>query len=634
MNREFDDRRRTKGSVKAAIKLYGDKVHEGSSSMKKSQMENSERSYLKTRELHMAKRDIGRFKETREAADSLKAQAESELYDAKRTVRDLSSLITKSDSKTKVQKQVIETLKKSTRRHERKALAFVDMENNKCAEVVRELETVKQELRMLKLDMAAILEEKSRAEKQLKASRSKISSCSSSLEAVKKELDEVNEEQVLVELARIEALKEYGETEAEREKEANRFSSAIEQTRRKMKDIVDDIEQSKEFEPKLAATMADIGVLQNELMLVKEMEKRIRGNESFKGSEASFQGGEEDLDASLSLQTVTEELEAAKKELASVKEEGFQYMASMDIIRNELIHVRAEIARLEGIEKNRDLTVQNLNSKLLRAKSKLEAVSAAEEKAKSIVSNLSLTLEQLKTEAEAAKTEKELIVQEAATIKAEIRKTESDIDLTEEKLQAAMQELEAVKSSEALALENLKSHIENTVGARTSALQHSSSITISKFEYEYLTGRAVGAEELADKKVAAAKAWIEAIKASEKEILLKTDLAEREIRKMRMEQEREAYGIERSISAKRTVEMELQSWRTRREKNATPENLQLALHRRSMRGSSNGNLTPSRRAKYRMSASPGGRSSFPIKKRQVIPDLAKFFKSNKANKNL
>lgn len=40
MNRgEFDDKRRTGGSVKAAIKLYGDKIQEGSPSLKKLQAE-------------------------------------------------------------------------------------------------------------------------------------------------------------------------------------------------------------------------------------------------------------------------------------------------------------------------------------------------------------------------------------------------------------------------------------------------------------------------------------------------------------------------------------------------------------------------------------------------------------------
>ncbi|XP_010108888.2 protein PLASTID MOVEMENT IMPAIRED 2 [Morus notabilis] len=632
MNRgEFDDRRRT-GSVKAAIRLYGDKILNGRSSLKKPEIDVSEKSYSKTRELHMARRDIDRYKETRAEADSLKAQAEFELLDAKTTVTNLSSLLRESDSKAKAQKQEIETtLRKSTRKDKR-ALAFGDMETHKYSEVMKELEAVKQELRMLKLDMASVLEEKSRAEKQIEASRSKIRSHSSSLEAVKKETEEVNEEQVLVELARIEALKEYGEIEAERAKEASQFASAIEQTRRKINDIVDEVEHSKELESKLAITIADVDMLQNELQSVKEMEKRIQRNDNLKRLETSFRGGEE-LDSSLSLQSVTEELEAAKKELASLKAEGFQYMASMDIIRNERKHVKKETARLEEIEKKGDLAVQNLNSKLLRAKAKLEAVSAAEEKAKSIVSNLSLTLEQLKTEAKTARREKVLVCQEAATIKEEIGRTESEIDSTEERLQAAMQELEAAKSSEALALKNLKSRIENTVGARTSVLKHSSSITISNFEYEYLTGRAVGAEELADKKVAAAQAWIEAIKANEKEILMKIDFAQREIREMRLEEEREAYRMERSFSAKRTVERELQSWRTKREKNATPENLQLAMHKKSIRGNGNANLTPSRRAKFRKSASPAARNSFPVKKRtQVMPLIAKFFKG-KTDKN-
>jgi len=56
-------------------------------------------------------------------------------------------------------------------------------------------------------------------------------------------------------------------------------------------------------------------------------------------------------------------------------------MASMDVIRNELKHVTKETARL----KKNDSLVQNLNSKVLRTKSKLEAASAAVEKARSLV---------------------------------------------------------------------------------------------------------------------------------------------------------------------------------------------------------------------------------------------------------
>ncbi|KAM1823515.1 hypothetical protein ACFX14_025414 [Malus domestica] len=159
----------------------------------------------------------------------------------------------------------------------------------------------------------------------------------------------------------------------------------------------------------------------------------------------------------------------------------------MDVIRNELKHLRDKTAQLRKTEEKSDLSVQNLNSKLLRAKVKLEAVSASEEKAKLIASNLSLTFDKLKTEAEAAKKEKELVCEEAASINSEILKMESEIESTEEKLQSTTQELETVKSSEAVALENLETLIENTVQARAFQSQSSSSITISKFEHKYLT---------------------------------------------------------------------------------------------------------------------------------------------------
>ena len=100
--------------------------------------------------------------------------------------------------------------------------------------------------------------------------------------------------------------------------------------------------------------------------------------------EGRFKKGEESED-SIVLQTITEELEAARKELALVREQGFQFMASLDVIRNELKHVIAETYRLKKKKGKVDSTVQNLNFKILIAKPKLEPVSAVEEKARSIV---------------------------------------------------------------------------------------------------------------------------------------------------------------------------------------------------------------------------------------------------------
>ncbi|KAJ1443217.1 WEB family [Sesbania bispinosa] len=618
------------GSVKAAVNFYDDRNPDTDNpSLKRTQIDFS-MPPSRTRELHRARWDIGKYKETRWTAESTKAQAESELSTAKKTVKHLSSMIEESSYKVKAQMRDMETLEKRGRRQHGTIVARRN-ENYEYAQVMRELEYVKKELFKLKLDVASVLEEKTRAEKEIEASSSKMMTCSRTAEVLRKEIEEANEEQVLAELARIEALKELEDVKAMREKEANEFSLKLETTRNELKEAIEEIDESKELEMKLAMTMSDIGLLQNELNSVKEMEKRVQGDEGMKQLEGSFRKGEE-LEHSIVLQTITEELEEAKKELALVREEGFQFMSSMDVIRNELKHVTAETARLKKKEGKVDSTAQNLNSKILRGKSKLEAVSDAEEKARSIVISLSHALDNLKKEKETAEKEKEHISQDVITTKAEIQKSEFEIDIIEERLQGVMQELEEAKTSEALALEKLQILTETTMRERALTESNSSMITISKFEYEYLTNHAAAAEEIADKKVAAAEAWIEALNASEKEILMETKIAQRELKETILKEEREAYTKEKMLSRRASSE-ELEFWPRKREKSSS-KNFQRAISRKSIK--SNGSMTPAKGAKFQKSASPAIRhvSPFPIKKKKkVIPNLAKFFRARKNTRN-
>ncbi|KAK7295762.1 hypothetical protein RJT34_18674 [Clitoria ternatea] len=612
------------GSVKAAVNFYDDRIAETDNpSQKKTLRDFSMKPFSRTKELHRARRDIGRYRDSKWTAESAKAQAESELTTAKKTVKNLSSMIEESSYEAKTQMRDIERLEKLGRsQHE--AMVARKNESYEYAQVMRELEYLKRELLKLKLDVASVLEEKARAEKEIEASNSKMLSCLTTAEELRKEIQEANEEQILAELARIEALKELADIEAKREKEANEFSFKLDSTRKKLKEAIEELDESKEIEMKLAVTMSDVDLLQNELNSVKQMEKMVKRDVSVKQFEGSFRKGEESED-STTLQTITEELEAARKELALIREEGFQFMGSMDVIRNELRHVTAETDRLKKKEGKVDSTVQTLSAKVLRAKSKLEAVSAAEEKARTIVISLSHTLDKLKTETEAAKKENEQISKEVTTTKEEIQKTEFEIDMTEERLQGVMQELEAAKASEALALEKLKTLTENIMTKRAITAQHSSLITISQFEYQYLTKHAAAAEEIADKKVAAAQAWIEALKASEKEILMETKIVQRELKEAKLEQELEVYTKEKLLSIKMSSE-ELDNWPRKREKSLS-KSFQRARSRKSIK--LNGTVTPARRAKFQKSASPATRlvNPFPIKKRKkVIPNFAKLFR--------
>ncbi|KAI9128459.1 hypothetical protein K1719_001452 [Acacia pycnantha] len=574
------------GSVKAAISFYGDKIADNNS--KKTYGDFSAKSSPKGRETQNARRDVDQKKESRWAA-------ESERANAKNTAEGLSSKIEESSSKAK---------------------AFVVRKNESYdyEQVMRELEFVKQELQKLKLDVAPVMKVKLQADEQIKTSRLKILLGSRAAEELRKELEDINEDHVLAELARIEALKELRDIETQREKEETQFLSKMETTMRKMKEATDEIEKSNELEVKLAVTMSDVEMLQNELNSVRELDES---------------GG------SSLLQNITQELEAAKKELASIKEEGFQFMASIDVIRNELNHVTAELAQVTKEEEKAESKVQNLNSKLLRAKSKLETISNAEEKAKSIAMSLSVSLEELKQETEAARKEK--VTQENRTTKEEIKSIELEIDMTEEKLEAAMHELEVIKALESEALEKLRNLTENTMRERALAAKHSSSITISKFEYDYLTNHAAVAEEIVDKKVEAAQAWIKALKASEHEISVRTKIALREIKETKKEveiMEVNAKEKEKMIS-RRASKDGVENPARKREKSSSNHNLQRSTSRKSIK-LSNGTMVPAKHAKFQKSASPAGRHVSPFtmrKKKKVITHLASFFKGKRNTRN-
>lgn len=538
---------------------------------------------------------------------------------------DLNSRIEQSNSRAKSQMEYLEKLKKNKRGEGRRR-----SKSYPSVEVMKELEIVKGELDKLKLEMASLLEEKRRAEKETEASNLKARSNKISAEALKGEIEEINEEHVLAELARIEAIREYETIESQRKNDGEKHAAAMEESKRRMEDMNNEIDASKDLVTKLAMTASDINMIEGELKQVKEIGNAIQqGIKSLEESRLVTQDWAESNDPEL-LHSITKEIESAKKELNSLREESFKFMGSMDIIRTELKNVSAEKARAKKREEKVDLTLQNLNAKLLRGKAKMEAASLAEEKAKSIVSNLSRNLEKLKAEAETAREENALIKEETATMKAEIDKTESEIDLAEERLQVAMEELKSIKSSEAKALEDLQRLIENTVRSRASA---SKQITISKFEYGYLRGRAAGAEEIADKKVAAAQAWIEALKASEKEIQMETEMAKKEIRELRIEGEQRVNRMQQQpFPAKERIESESETQWQNREK---------AKISRTKSANRNGNITPLRKGKPRKSASPAVRGtprsgSFSVRRKtKVMPNLAKLFSGNgKSSKEL
>uniref|UniRef100_A0A1D1YHZ7 Protein PLASTID MOVEMENT IMPAIRED 2 n=2 Tax=Anthurium amnicola TaxID=1678845 RepID=A0A1D1YHZ7_9ARAE len=623
------------GSVSAAGSLFGQRIHGVKHRREKALSPFLEESSTSnTREPHLANRDMGRFRDRKRLAEYEKAQRENELSNTRKTAKELQSRIEESNGRARAHKEDLHMLKKYRRDKGKRAMAAGGVDEAKYKELMQELEATKEELSKLKIDMGRTFEEKVKAVKETEASTLRAESYVNPVEELRKEIDNINEEHVLVEIARLDAVRETREIEAQREAEAVQFAKNMKKAKARIKEMTREVNQTQSLEQKLAATNADLNILQGEMGLVRAMVKNSNGNNSMNEEEKRRK---EELESEELLRSAKAELEAAKKDLVSVKDEGFQLMASMDAVREELKNMSRETAQLRKVEVKQDLTIQNLNSKLLRAKSKLEAATVSEENARAIVINLMAALKQLQSEVDSANKEKDLIDKEIEIIKMNTEKTDSEITLAEHRLEAAMQELEKVKASEAAALDKLKAISERATKTIASSAQHSSVIRISRFEYEYLIGHAEGAQKIADKKVAAAQAWVEALKASEKEMLMKTEMAQREIRELEIVEGKELSRMENSLTLEKALETELSKSR-RQEREASVTSLQLvATPRKSLR--ENGNPAPLRRSRTRRRSLANGTHQFPrspsitLKKRKVMPSLVKFLRGRRSGKH-
>ena len=573
----------------------------------------------------LAKSTTGKLNERKAAVDRERAGAESELSRARAMAKELERQIEQAKARasskrsephafraTRASRKGPEDARSSQSQEERDAAEY--------AEVSRELDRARRELLRLRLEVKAAAEAKTKAESDIVASAINIQSNLRAADEMKRLVDEANEEHVLVELARIEAEREHREIDAQRRADAERFAGEMEATRAKIEALRKDVSRAREMEAKLAVTNADVEVLQAEMELVRAMERNSVKNDDTAGAEAE--------DKAL-LQTAEAELDAAKKELESIKAGSFQFMTSMDSARTEIMRVSEEVNRLKEQEKKADAQVQQLNAKLLKARDRLEALTATNERSKAIVSSMTSALQQLRDEKEAARKEEELTELEQLCVRAETENVNAEIAVTEARIQQSVKELEAAKAAEAKAMKKLKAAVEGTMRARAS--QGSRTITISRFEYEYLSGRAALVRVVAEKKVSAAQAWVQAIKAGEKELAARAEAAERVTAELRAREAEAAAEAERAAGEQKALEQELYDLNAAAERDGL---LCAYPRRRSTRVSATMRRARARRSS--VSSSAGIRNprtpSFTIKrKKKVMPSLFKLIKQRKDN---
>ncbi|CAN6336904.1 unnamed protein product [Urochloa humidicola] len=202
--------------------------------------------------------------------------------------------------------------------------------------------------------------------------------------------------------------------------------------------------------------------------------------------------------------------------------------------RWEAARVGEEIARLAEQEERAGAQTRQLNARLARARSRLGAAAAAVEGAEAALAELRAALRRVGEEAEAAEKERAAAEAESRRAREDAEAVAAEAAAAERRVRESVGELEAARAAEAVATAELSAVVDSATRTVVAAPPQGSAgtgnnVTIARFEYEYLAGRAEAVRAVAGKKVAAAEAWVEALRAGEKEVVMRAEAIEREI---------------------------------------------------------------------------------------------------------
>ncbi|KAM7279921.1 hypothetical protein ACFE04_007055 [Oxalis oulophora] len=544
-------------SVKDAVTLFGEGAFSGERpAIRKIRPHSAERVLAKDTQLHLLQKEIHKLKEQVKNAELTRAQALSELENAKTTLDDLNGKLksvseskdsaTKATEAAKVQaKQILESNNGSLP-ESNSGIDKQDLETREqYAVVMSQLDAAKQELRKLRLDCDQSLEEKlaainraAEAERSAKENIEKVGELS-------KEISSVHESIGQVKLAALQAQQDHAKVFSEKNVLKQSYKSTLENSTKKLAALKNqfDPEVSRNLEAELAETMYEIEDL----------------NKQMDNAKVS------DLN---SVKVVTLELDEAKESLQKVAEEENSLRSLLESLKIELENMKKEHTELIEKEAETESIAGNLHVKLRKSKSELETRLAEESKLRGANEEMIMTLRQLSAEMENSQREADELKNKAEELKKEVEASKISLEEAEKKLKTATDEAEEAKLAESKAIDQIKALSEVTNAARSSISESGANISISRQEFESLSRKVEECEKLSDMKVAAALAQVEAVKASENEALKKLEATQKEINDMKSATVDALRRAEMAEAAKKAVEGELRRWREREQKKA------------------------------------------------------------------
>ncbi|RZR89311.1 hypothetical protein BHM03_00017005 [Ensete ventricosum] len=539
-------------SVKAAVSLFGEVAFTSD----RATVRKPKPPPIEETQLHLAKKELNKYKEQLTNAETTRIQALSELEWAKRTVEELTNKLNSINELKELALKATEAAETQTKKLEDVSSVEnthkggvweqeFDNAREQYAVAITELDAAKQELRRIKKDFEISMESKLTAIEQEAEAKQLHDGNTEKVAQLSEEISAAQESLMHVKLATDQARQEESKIRIEKDAAKQSYKQALEETEKKLASLKKefDPEVHKNLEAKLAETTAEIGAVQKEI-------------EDAQTSDVEF------------VKTVTAELDGAKEMLQKLAEEESSLKSLVESLKLELEAVKKEHTQLKEKDAETESVVSNLHLKLQKCKAELEAAIVAESKATSASDDLVSALHQLSSESQNALQEAEEMKKSAEELRGEAEAARTTLDEAEKKLQVALKDAEEAKAAEARALDLTKELFEKANVARASTSESGANIMISKEEYESLTRKVEESEKLTEMKVAAAIAQVEAVRASENEAIKKLEAARKEMEDMETATEEALKKAEMAEAAKKAVEGELRRWREKEQKRA------------------------------------------------------------------
>ncbi|XP_066355987.1 WEB family protein At5g55860-like [Miscanthus floridulus] len=542
-------------SVKAAVSLFGEvRFSSDKSAARKPKAPQAERVLAKETELHLAQKELNKYKEQLSNAETTRVQALSELEKAKKTVEELTTKLDVINKSKQLAIQATEDAKTRTKQLEggstNEGLGTdgplkqeLESAREQYAVALADLDAAKQELRKLKKDFETSLDMRLSAAQHEEESLHTTEANKEKANQLRSEIAEIQESLMHVKAATVQAHEEEAQILDEKDVARTTYKQALEETQKKLSSLRNDFDPAAydSLKEKLEQTNSEIASMQKKIE-----DARARDLES--------------------VAVVSTELDDAKEMLQKVAEEESSLRSLVESLKVELEAVKQDHNQLKEKDTETESIVGDLHVKLQKCKSELEAAVAAESKATSASDDLMLALQQLSSESKNALQEAEMMQKSAAELREEAEKARVELAEAEQKLQLALKEAEEAKAAEARALDQIKQLSDRASAARASTSESGANITISKEEFESLSRKVEESEKLSEMKVAAAMAQVEAIRASENEAIKKLEAACKEMEDMELATEEALKRAEMAEAAKKAVEGELKRWREKEQK--------------------------------------------------------------------